>query len=138
MISPRRDIDKNLRGQRCPKFSRFKIFVIWYQFIITQQTIDIQGALGMRLRLKNRRLRKSPIFVTPGKIRYRRVSLDHVDSSCLFLQRFYRGQPRITTDNHGFYHDEWYIDRLNHLLIELAHFFFAQFKAKLLKMKRDG
>ena len=65
----------------------------------------------MRLRLKNGVLTKTVFLVRPAKSGISgSVWTDHVDSSTVFYRR---------VD-----HDEWYIDRLNHLLI-------GQFKQKL-------
>jgi len=74
-VSPRRDItavDKNLRGMRLVSIYHYPIDD-WY----------LGRVLGMRLRLKNRRINKN---------RYARdlrsVRTDHVDSSCLEAYRF--------------------------------------------------
>ena len=110
-VSPRRDItavDKNLRGMRLVSIYHYPIDD-WY----------LGRVLGMRFRLKIGVLTKP---IRPGSP----VGQDR--PRWLIMSR---GLPFFTSVD-GFYrgvdHDEWYIDRLNHLLIEL-------FKAKIAKIE---
>ena len=68
------------------------------------------------IKIKKRRINKNRFFGTPSEIRDLRFGLDR--PRWLINRFFYR---RVD-------HDEWYIDRLNHPLIEL-------FKAKIAKIE---